>query len=121
MNSPTQRSLELLREQGYTVAIVEHWNQFAGVRQDLFGFLDIVAIKESERGVLGVQTTSVNNLSARLGKSLVLKNLKIWLSAGNRYIIHGWGLKGKKGERKLMACTQKEVTLKDLSAMKFYF
>jgi hypothetical protein len=38
--SPTQLSLKKLREEGYTVAVVEHWNSFARIRQDLFGFID---------------------------------------------------------------------------------
>jgi len=29
--SPTQLSLKKLREEGYTVAVVEHWNSFANM------------------------------------------------------------------------------------------
>ena len=42
--SPTQLSLKKLREEGYTVAVVEHWNSFARIRQDLFGFIDLLAL-----------------------------------------------------------------------------
>ena len=47
MSSPTARSLELLRELGYTAKVVEHWNQYAKIRQDLFG-VDILALKPGE-------------------------------------------------------------------------
>ena len=65
-NSPTQLSLKKLRQEGYTVAIVEHWNAFARIRQDLFGFIDLLALKDKE--VLAVQTTSASNMSARAKK-----------------------------------------------------
>ena len=42
---PTQRTLARLRQEGaLEVAIVEHWNPHARIRQDLFGFIDILAI-----------------------------------------------------------------------------
>lgn len=54
--SPTQRSLRYLREQGYLPAVVEKWNPHAHVRQDLFGFVDIVAVRRDE--TLAVQACS---------------------------------------------------------------
>ena len=47
--SPTQLSLKKLREEGYiTIQVVEYWNSFARRRIDLFGFIDILAIKNGE-------------------------------------------------------------------------
>ena len=54
--SPTQRTLKALRAKGYTCAIVERWNAYAKIRQDLFGFIDIIAL-DPTRGVVGVQST----------------------------------------------------------------
>ena len=54
--SPTQRTLKVLRAQGFKCAIVEHWNPHARIRQDMFGIIDIVALDHT-RGVLGVQCT----------------------------------------------------------------
>jgi hypothetical protein len=51
--SPTQRSLKHMRDLGYTCAIVEKWNQHARIRQDMFGFIDIVCIKDED--IVGVQ------------------------------------------------------------------
>lgn len=57
--SPTQRTLRALREQGLVCAIVEKWNPYGGpygIRQDLFGIIDILAL-DPRRGVVGVQST----------------------------------------------------------------
>jgi hypothetical protein len=54
--SPTQRTIRALKEQGRVCGIVEKWNSFAGIRQDLFGIIDIIAL-DPERGVVGIQTT----------------------------------------------------------------
>ena len=86
--SPTQRSLKLLRDQGYTCAIVEHWNPFAHIRQDLFGFIDIMAIKEGE--TLGVQTTTLAHQPERVVKIKEHKNYPIVRLAGWKIHVHGW-------------------------------
>jgi hypothetical protein len=55
--SPTQRTLRELRQQGRVAGIVERWNQHVGphgIRQDLFGFIDLIALCP-ERGIVGVQ------------------------------------------------------------------
>lgn len=44
MSSPTQRTLAALRKLGYLAAVVEKWNHGAHIRQDLFGFIDVLAI-----------------------------------------------------------------------------
>ena len=57
--SPTQRTLRALREQGFVCAIIEKWNPYGGphgIRQDLFGIIDILAL-DPRRGVVGVQST----------------------------------------------------------------
>jgi hypothetical protein len=96
MISPTELSLKLLRSKGYTAQVVEHWNAFARIRQDLFGIIDIVAVKEGEWGVLGVQTTSKSNITARLKKAGINKHLLVWYKSGNNFEVHGWGkVKGK--------------------------
>lgn len=92
--SPTQRSKKHLEEQGYRVAIVEHWNAYARIRQDLFGFVDLLAIREGE--TLAVQTTSGSNVSARVRKIEEHENLAAVRKAGWRIAVHGWRkLKGR--------------------------
>ena len=48
--SPTQRSLEYLREQGYHVEIVEKWNHWARIRQDFPDIFNEMAKLERELG-----------------------------------------------------------------------
>ena len=88
MTSPTQLSLKHLRKEGHTVAIVEHWNPHAFVRQDLFGFIDILVLTPD--GILGVQTTSYKNMSARVKKIRGSLNYSIWKGAGGKICVHGW-------------------------------
>ena len=93
--SPTQRSLKHLKEQGYTVAITEKWNPHARIRQDLFGFVDLLAIREGM--TLAIQTTSSNNYADRKKKVQDHENLPKVLSAGWQVRIHGWR-KNAKGK-----------------------
>ena len=56
--SPTQRTMRELRQQGRVCGIVERYNAFVGphgIRQDLFGIIDIIAL-DPERGVVGIQS-----------------------------------------------------------------
>lgn len=90
MSTPAKRSLDKLRKEGWTVAITEHWNAFARIRQDLFGFIDLVAIREDGVGVLAVQVTSKSNMKARILKIKREPIAKKWLAAGNSIVVHGW-------------------------------
>ena len=92
--SPTQRSKAYLENAGYLVAIVEKWNPHARIRQDLWGFVDLLAIKEGE--TLGVQTTSRSNMSARARKIAEHENVGPVRKAGWRLEVHGWA-KDTKG------------------------
>ena len=85
--SPTQRSLEYLRDQGYLCAIVEHWNPFARIRQDLWGWADILAIRKDE--VLAVQVTA-SAVSERIKKIEASETLPKVREAGIRIEVHGW-------------------------------
>lgn len=87
--TPTQRSLKYLRKQGWNVAITEHWNAHAHCRQDMFGFIDIFAVCPTERP-LAVQTTTKNNMQARVDKILGLPQTKAVLQGGLCIVVHGW-------------------------------
>ncbi len=90
MSSPTQRSLKLLRDGSALAAVTERWNAHARVRQDLFGFIDVVAIVPGQPGLTAVQATSAPNQAARLAKISALPAARAWLGAGNRIEVHGW-------------------------------
>lgn len=110
--SPTQRSLSLLRKTGYIAQVVEHFNVFAHIRQDLWGFIDILAMKNGIRGILGVQTTTQSNATAHEEKIRNSPAFKIWIATGNRMEIHGWAKRGGRGKRKLWTVGRKEIKLK---------
>lgn len=95
MTSPTQRSLKYLRDNGWEPEVVEKYNSFARIRIDLFGFLDILAVKGDV--TLGVQTTSYSNMSARRTKILESENYKKLKQANWKIHVHGW--KKKKNGR----------------------
>lgn len=64
--STTQKSLAYLRAAGYRCAIVERWNAFAGIRQDLWTFIDLLAVGHGE--LLCVQVTDRTSVSKRVAK-----------------------------------------------------
>jgi len=90
--SPTQRTLAMMREQGYVCWITEHWNYYAKIRQDLFGFIDILCLKKGE--IIGVQTTSYSNVSARVKKINDHDNVSVVRAAGIKIVVHGWHKSG---------------------------
>jgi len=106
--SPAQRTLAKLRKEGWLCAITEKWNQYAKVRQVLFGFIDVIAIRGDE--MLAIQTTSGSNVAARISKIRALPSAAEWLKGSSRRsIVHGWAKRGGRGERKLWSCRQVEV------------
>lgn len=92
--SPTQRSLKKLREEGYLCEIVEKTIPKCFIKKDLFGFVDILCLKDEE--ILGVQTTSGANFANRVQKIKNHENLEMVKMAGIKISVHGWRkLKGK--------------------------
>lgn len=85
---PTQRSLKLLRDRGYRCEVVEKWIPRVNIRKDLFGFLDVLAIKDGK--VLGVQATSDSNVSARVHKIGEAEAVADVRACGWSLVVHGW-------------------------------
>ena len=111
--SPTQRSLAYLRKGGYIVAIAEKYNYFIHTRTDLFNWIDLCAIHPGKGEIVGVQTTSTSNLSARIKKAMALDAFKVWLQCGGKAVFHGWAKRGARGKRKLWTLKEKIITLED--------
>lgn len=95
--SPTQRTRDWLKKRGTISAIVERWNAHARVRQDLFGFADIVAV---ESRIIAVQVTTGPNVAARLTKIFESENARKWLAGGGLIEVHGWAKRGARGKAK---------------------
>ena len=67
--SPTQRTIRALKDRGLVCAIVEKWNAHVGpygIRQDLFGIIDVLAL-DPQHGVIGIQSCG-SNFSAHIRK-----------------------------------------------------
>ena len=96
-----QRSMEALRDDGYLVGKTEHWNPWVppnGLLQDLFGFIDLVAIRVGEK-ITAVQVTK-EHVPEHIEKIQANKAAKVWLECGGRIVIHHWRELGPKGEKK---------------------
>ncbi len=87
--SPTQRTLEEMRNRGFPlVQVVEHWNPHARIRQDLYGIIDVLAV--SELDIYAIQATSGDHVSERVAKMAESEALPILIKAGIRVVVHGW-------------------------------
>lgn len=95
--TPTQRSKRLLEDDGWIVAIVERWNPHARIRQDLFGFADLLACKPKFTPKL-IQVTSTG-WASRIAKVRAEPLAKWALQSGFDIEVHGWRkLKSNKGK-----------------------
>ena len=106
--TPTQRTLGLLKGHGYLPGIVERWAPNpkypgGGKRIDLFGFIDIIALKEGE--TLAVQSCGQAHSEHRdkiLGerREMALR----WLEpASNKLALISWRkVKVKRGGRAMV-------------------
>lgn len=135
MSSPTSRTLDLLRKEGWTAQVVEKWNPHSKTRLDLFGGIDVFAcmpkawaecveIDEAHRvvtfgppkepgGFLGVQACAGASHSSRKAKLLSEKRMAIWLAAGGRLEIWSWSKRGARGKRKTWTARREPLSLSD--------
>lgn len=86
--SPTQLSLKHYRKLGWTVEVVERWNPHARIRQDLFGFIDLIAIREDHRP-LGIQACARSSIASRHTKILASPLYPVVSSVFDLVVI-GW-------------------------------
>lgn len=88
MSSPTTRSKALLTAAGWEVAIVERWNPHARIRQDLFGFADLLAMRPRFNPLL-VQVTA-SGWASRIKKIHEEPRALLALQSGFDIEVHGW-------------------------------
>jgi hypothetical protein len=113
--TPTQRTLEHYRSDGYKIEVVERWIRTpqGGRRKDLFGFIDLIAIAE---GVLiGIQATASGS-SARIKKikTECREDAILWLQAGGKIHVVGWRKLKKPVNRKYWQPKITVIELEDL-------
>lgn len=123
---PLQRSKAWLENKGWHVWIVEHWNSWAHIRQDMYGFADLVAIRHDFKGVWAINACEDNGEvqghikkyldgydHPKKGRQPPNIHLPVWLSAGNRFSIAGWGKRSAdgRGSRKVWTLRMVEFFL----------
>jgi len=87
--------MRTLREQGIVCAVAEKWNPYGGpygVRQDLFGFIDLVAL-DPARGITAIQVCSGSSLAAHRRKLLdsdCSEAVRLWLRCGGFVELWAW-------------------------------
>lgn len=109
--SPTSRTLKLCKKLEWIPYVVEHWNAFAHIRQDLYGGIDLVVLKPGTQGLLGIQATA-SGTSARKKKLSDLPVMVEWLKAGLALEVWGWR-KLKVGKRQLWKPKMSRAYLED--------
>lgn len=102
--SPTARSLELLRSRGYRAEVVEQRIPHCFITRDLFGFIDILAIKGPE--VLAVQTTSGAHVANRMTKIAECDSIAEVRRLGWTIHVHGW----RKNAEGRWVCREEDVS-----------
>jgi hypothetical protein len=114
--TPTQRTLRHERELGRVAAVVEKWNPHVRIRQDLFGWIDVISVDPKGFGVIGIQTTTQQNAAARIEKARGKCSgaLTAWLLAGNSLRLHSWAKRGPRGQRKMWTLSETEVAISNL-------
>lgn len=86
----TSRSMRRLRSEGFAVDLVERWLAVIQRRRDLFGIIDLIAVRGDLRGATFVQVTSRSGMSSRLKKIQRSPFAPVILAAGNAIHLHGW-------------------------------
>ena len=92
--SPTQRTLKRMKESGdyKLVQVVERWNSFARIRQDLWNF-DILGIQITGE-THAIKVTTYGNMNARIKKITDSEYTPHLRDAGWVLLVEGW----KKGD-----------------------
>lgn len=93
--TPTARTLKYLRDLGHLPAVVERWNPHAFIRQDLYGFIDLLSINGNK--VCGWQACAGASFAARAAKIREHPNFPAVAKAISVFVI-GWRkIKVKRG------------------------
>lgn len=95
----TQKTLKLLKDQGWECGIVERWIPGANIRRDLFNIIDIIACLDDR--LVGVQSTSWGQRGPHLRKihSEHGAATEMWLKTGAELWLVSWK-KVKQGPKR---------------------
>jgi len=85
------------------VAKTEHWNPFAKIRQDLFGFIDAIALYlpvDGKGGQICALQCVNTHLPEHIEKILTNASAQWWLACGGKIVIHNWKQRSKNKIKK---------------------
>ena len=110
--TPTQRTLAAQAQLGRVCEIVEKFNYHVmradggfGIRQDAFGFLDILALDpDSAQGIVGIQSCG-QDWSGHVTKLTVERRdiVTLWLKTGAKCEVWAWRkVKAKRGGKQMV-------------------
>jgi hypothetical protein len=83
---------------GGVAVVLERWNPYARIRQDVWGADFLV---RHGRALIAVQATSGSNHSKRVEKSIANPDTRHWLETGVLYNIYSDAKRGPRGKRKV--------------------
>lgn len=90
-NRPTY---DLWRKRGYSVSRCDQYNAYSGRWHDLFGFLDMIAVREGDACAVGIQLTSRAEVLPHIRDiakdDKARAHLRNWLGCGQRLVVIGW-------------------------------
>lgn len=103
MTSPTARTLDKLRKEGWRPWVVEKWNHITHTRLDLYNIGDVLAIRGTE--TLLVQATSYSNVSSRVRKIADSEHIAAIREAGWKVEVWGWHKVGSRWQVRIVDCS----------------
>jgi hypothetical protein len=115
MSSPTSRSLDYARKQGWMAGVVERHNTFSHKKNDLFGFADIAIA--AGRPLL-VQACAGSSHAARRTKLLGERLAQVGLAIASGYHVEiwSWSKTGARGKRKLWTLRVEKIGAEEVRA-----
>jgi hypothetical protein len=104
----------MFRDVGYDAHVVEKWQPQSRRRIDLFGFADVVAMREGS-GIVAVQACTGSSHADRKAKILAEPKALTWLKSGGRIELVSWRKAAKPVNRKWWTCRREEITQGDFA------
>ncbi len=118
--TPTQRTLKAMRDKGRVCGIVERFNIHIGphgIRQDLFHFIDIIAMDVKAKELVAIQSCG-QAFAEHHKKILETAEAPMWLHCYGKIELWGWRkLKKKRGGKAMVWVPQvRDFTMEDFVA-----
>jgi hypothetical protein len=117
----TQRTLKALKQAGRKCGVVERFNAWVGdhgIRQDLFGCIDVIALDLAAGRIVGVQSTGAD-FSGHYNKITqdCRADALLWLQCGGVLELWAWRkvLKKRGGKQKVWQPRVHVFTIEDFA------